>query len=312
MRGLVIKSTGSSYLVRTDDGATVECRIKGTFRIKGIKSTNPIAVGDYVETAPAREGVPAYITSIEERRNYIVRRSSNLSKQSHILACNLDQCLLVVTLTHPVTSTVFIDRFLASAWAYRVPVILVFNKTDLLESDDKAQLDELIRLYTSIGYECLQCQALPGDGMDRVREKLAGKVSLISGNSGVGKSTMVNRLLPQLAQRTAEISEKHDTGMHTTTFSEMFQLPEGGWIIDTPGIKGFGTFDMEHEEIGHYFPEIFRHSADCRYGNCTHTCEPDCAVKRAVETGEIHISRYTSYLSMLDDEEDGKYRSGLE
>lgn len=312
MRGLVIKSTGSSYQVRTDDGATVECRIKGTFRIKGIRSTNPIAVGDYVEIAPAQDGVPAYITEIGERRNYIVRRSSNLSKQSHILACNLDQCLLVVTLLHPETSTVFIDRFLASAWAYRVPVILVFNKTDLLESDGQAQLEELIILYTSIGYECLQCQALTGAGMDKVREKLAGKVSLISGNSGVGKSTMVNRLLPQLSQRTAEISEKHDTGMHTTTFSEMFQLPEGGWIIDTPGIKGFGTFDMEHEEIGHYFPEIFRHSADCRYGNCTHTCEPDCAVKRAVETGDIHISRYTSYLSMLDDEEEGKYRSGLE
>jgi ribosome biogenesis GTPase len=308
MRGLVIRNTGSSYLVRTDDGRDQECRIKGTFRIKGIKSTNPVAVGDYVEFAPARDGEPAYITNIEERRNYIIRRSSNLSKQSHILACNLDQCLLVVTVNHPVTSTVFIDRFLASAWAYRVPVVLVFNKADLLSDEDRTTADELTALYRSIGYECVECDALHGAGVDDVRALLKDKVSLISGNSGVGKSTLVNRILPELNQRTSEISEKHDTGMHTTTFSEMFPLPEGGWIIDTPGIKGFGTFDMEHEEISHYFPEIFKHSADCRYGNCTHTCEPDCAVKRAVETGAIYLSRYTSYLSMLEDEDDGKYR----
>ena len=278
MRGLVIKSTGSSYMVRTDDGCDQECRIKGTFRIKGIKSTN------------------------------IIRRSSNLSKQSHILACNLDQCLLVVTINHPVTSTVFIDRFLASAWAYRVPVVLVFNKADLLSADDRSTADELTSLYRSIGYECVECDALHGAGIDDVRALLKDKVSLISGNSGVGKSTLVNRILPELNQRTGEISEKHDTGMHTTTFSEMFPLPEGGWIIDTPGIKGFGTFDMEHEEISHYFPEIFKVSAGCRYGNCTHTREPDCAVKRAVETGAIHMSRYTSYLSMLEDEDEDKYR----
>ena len=308
MRGLVIKNTGSSYLVRTDSGQDRECRIKGTFRIKGIKSTNPIAVGDYVELAPARDGEPAYITNIEERRHYIIRRSSNLSKQSHILACNLDQCLLVVTVNHPVTSTVFIDRFLASAWAYRVPVVLVFNKADLLSGEDKAVADELISLYRAIGYQCVECDALHGAGVGDVRALLKDKVSLMSGNSGVGKSTLVNRILPELNQRTSEISEKHDTGTHTTTFSEMFPLPEGGWIIDTPGIKGFGTFDMEHEEISHYFPEIFRFSADCRYGNCTHTCEPDCAVKRAVETGAIHLSRYTSYLSMLEDETEDKYR----
>ena len=308
MRGLVIRNTGSSYLVRTDDGRDQECRIKGTFRIKGIKSTNPVAVGDYVEFSPARDGEPAYITDIEERRNYIIRRSSNLSKQSHILACNLDQCLLVVTISHPVTSTVFIDRFLASAWAYRVPVVLVFNKTDLLTEEDGATLQELTSLYQEIGYSCLQCDALHGEGIDQVLQVLKGKVSLVSGNSGVGKSTLINRILPELNQRTAQISEKHDTGMHTTTFSEMFPLHDGGWIIDTPGIKGFGTFDMEHEEISHYFPEIFKYSADCRYGNCTHTCEPDCAVKHAVETGKIHISRYTSYLSMLEDEEEGKYR----
>ena len=295
-------------MVRTDDGCDQECRIKGTFRIKGIKSTNPIAVGDYVEFAPAHEGEPAYITDIEERRNYIIRRSSNLSKQSHILACNLDQCLLVVTINHPVTSTVFIDRFLASAWAYRVPVVLVFNKADLLSADDRSTADELTLLYRSIGYECVECDALHGEGMDEVRALLKDKVSLIAGNSGVGKSTLVNRILPELNQRTGEISEKHDTGMHTTTFSEMFPLPEGGWIIDTPGIKGFGTFDMEHEEISHYFPEIFKVSAGCRYGNCTHTREPDCAVKRAVETGAIHMSRCTSYLSMLEDEDEDKYR----
>ena len=311
MRGLVIRNTGSSYLVRTDDGRDQECRIKGTFRIKGIKSTNPIAVGDYVEFADSREGEPAYITGIEERRNYIIRRSSNLSKQSHILACNLDQVMLVVTVNHPITSPVFIDRFLASAWAYRVPAILVFNKSDLLSDEDLSTYRELKSLYTEIGYTCLQCDALHGDGLEQIRSALKDKVTLMAGNSGVGKSTLVNRILPELNQRTGEISEKHDTGMHTTTFSEMFQLPEGGWIIDTPGIKGFGTFDMEHEEISHYFPEIFKYSAECRYGDCTHTCEPDCAVIRAVETGRIHLSRYNSYLSMLEDEDESKYRSKI-
>lgn len=307
MRGLVIRNTGSSYTVWTDDGQSRECRIKGTFRIKGIKSTNPVAVGDYVEFVPQRPDEPAYITQIEERRNYIVRRSSNLSKQSHILASNLDQCILVVTVNHPLTSPVFIDRFLASAQAYRVPVVLVFNKTDLLLGQDQSVAHELCELYSNIGYECIQCDALHGgDGMDRLRLALKDKVSLIAGNSGVGKSTIVNNLLPQLKRRTAQISIKHDTGMHTTTFSEMFPLPEGGWIIDTPGIKGFGTFNMEYHEISHYFKEIFQYSAQCRYGDCTHTCEPDCAVRMAVENGEIHPSRYNSYLSMLEDE--GKYR----
>ena len=308
MRGLVIKSTGSSYLVRTMDGDTVECRIKGTFRIKGIKSTNPIAVGDYVEVAPAAEGVPAYITEIEERRNYIVRRSSNLSKQSHILACNLDQCLLVVTVCHPETSTVFIDRFLASAQAYRVPVTLVINKADLLSDADRAVANEWCSMYRTIGYGCIMCDALHGDGLDTVREALAGKVSLISGNSGVGKSTLVNRLVPDLNQRTAAVSEKHDTGMHTTTFSEMFPLPSGGWIIDTPGIKGFGTFDMDKHEVSHYFPDFFAFQPSCRYDDCTHTCEPGCAVLEAIGNGRIYPSRYASYLSILEDMDEGKYR----
>ena len=308
MHGLVIKSTGSSYLVHTDDGCEQECRIKGSFRIRGIKSTNPIAIGDYVEFAPAREGEPSYITRIEERRNYIIRRSSNLSKQYHILACNLDQCLLMVTINHPVTSTVFVDRFLASAWAYRIPVVLVLNKSDLLKAQDRVTANEFTRLYRSIGYECVECDALHGTGISQVRSYLKDKVSLIAGNSGVGKSTLVNRIMPELNQRTSQISEKHDTGMHTTTFSEMFPLPEGGWIMDTPGIKGFGTFDMEQEEISHYFPEIFKLSSHCRYGNCTHTREPGCAVKSGVESGIIHLSRYNSYLSMLEDRDEGKYR----
>ncbi len=311
MRGIVVKSTGSSYLVYTDDGNMQECIIKGNFRIKGIKSTNPVAVGDYVQISVASADVPAYIVDIEERRNYIIRRSSNLSKQSHILACNLDLCLLVVTINHPETSTVFIDRFLASARAYRIPVTLLFNKVDLYNETEIQRLDELIDLYKSVGYDCLVCDALHGKGIDEIRAQLKDKITLISGNSGVGKSTLINNLLPNLNLKTSKISEKHNTGMHTTTFSEMFQLPDGGWIIDSPGIKGFGMYDMNPEEISHYFPEIFKCSENCKYGNCTHTNEPQCAVKRAVETGEINISRYASYLSMLEDNEEGKYRSNI-
>ena len=311
MRGIVIKSTGSNYLVYTDDGKMQECIIKGNFRIKGIKSTNPVAVGDYVKIAVASADVPAYIVEIEERRNYIIRRSSNLSKQSHILACNLDLCLLVVTINHPETSTVFIDRFLASAWAYRIPVTLLFNKVDIYNDAEVQRMNELTALYESIGYTCMVCDALHGSGIEEIRNLLKDNVTLISGNSGVGKSTLINRLLPDLNLRTSQISEKHNTGMHTTTFSEMFQLPDGGWIIDSPGIKGFGLYDMDPEEISHYFPEIFKYSENCKYGNCTHTNEPQCAVKRAVERGEISISRYSSYLSMLEDDEEGKYRSNI-
>lgn len=308
MRGLVTRSTGSSYTVCTEDGTRVECRIKGNFRIKGIKSTNPVAVGDYVTLQESeKSGDPAYITGIEDRRNYIVRRSSNLSKQSHILACNLDQCLLLVTLAHPETSPVFVDRFLATAEAYRIPVTIVINKTDLLDEEGHSKADDACVLYRSLGYPCIQCDALHGS-IDEVRSAVSGKVTLLAGNSGTGKSTMINRLIPGMEQRTAVISAKHDTGMHTTTFSEMFQLEEGGWIIDTPGVKGFGMYDMKPEEIGHYFREIFKVSAECRYGNCTHTTEPGCAVKNAVSTGKISISRYTSYLSMLDDENESKYR----
>lgn len=308
MRGLVIKNTGSWYLVHTDEGKDVECKIKGNFRLKGIRSTNPVAVGDRVQIILNREGT-AFISEIEERRNYIIRRASNLSKQSHILAANLDQCFLVVTVNYPETSTTFIDRFLASAEAYRIPVKLVFNKVDAYDEDDLRYLDSLIHLYTTIGYPCFRVSARQGDGIECLKEELQERVTLFSGNSGVGKSTLINAILPDLDIKTGEISACHNKGMHTTTFSEMFPVAGSGYLIDTPGIKGFGTFDMEEEEIGHYFPEIFRASADCRYGNCTHRHEPGCAVLRAVEEHTISQSRYTSYLSMLEDKEEGKYRS---
>ena len=307
MTGLVIKNTGSWYLVKTDDGTTVECKVKGNFRLKGIRSTNPVAVGDRVQIVRNAEGT-AFIHEIEERKNYIIRRASNLSKQSHILASNLDQCMLLITVNYPETSTTFIDRFLATAEAYRVPVMLVFNKVDRYDADELHYLESLIHLYTTIGYPCYRISALKEEGIDTLRSELKGKVTLLSGNSGTGKSTLINALLPQADARTGEISQVHNKGMHTTTFSEMFPLPDGGYLIDTPGIKGFGTFDMEVEEIGHYFPEIFATSAHCKYSNCTHRQEPGCAVRQAVEEHYISTSRYTSYLSMLDDKEESKYR----
>jgi ribosome biogenesis GTPase len=325
VKGLVVKNTGSWYTVRTDDGQLIECKVKGKFRLKGIRSTNPVAVGDRVtlsvnsttgeDTATQHEAT-AWITAIEDRRNYIIRKSINLSKQSHILAANVDQAALVVTTAQPQTSTTFIDRFLASAEAYRVPVVLVFNKTDILDEEELRLQQMMVRLYETIGYRCLQLSAATGQGLDALTPLLQGKITLLSGNSGVGKSTLINRLVPGANLRTAELSDAWGTGMHTTTFSEMIPLTHGSslttdtpsYLIDTPGIKGFGTFDMEPEEITGYFKEIFHFSKDCRFSNCTHTHEPGCAVLKALDEHYIAQSRYQSYLSMLHDKDEAKYR----
>ena len=311
MHGLVIKNTGSWYVVKTDDGKEINCKIKGNFRLKGIRTTNPVAVGDTVIILPNNDG-SAFITAIDERKNYIIRRSSNLSKEAHIIAANVDQALLIVTLAHPVTSTTFVDRFLATAEAYRIPATIVVNKIDLLcDEEDKEYLEAWCYLYRSIGYNVIEVSAATGEGIDKLKESLEDKITLLSGNSGVGKSTIINQIIPGLNLRTAEISSTHDTGMHTTTFSEMFPLPQGGYLIDTPGVKGFGTIDFDRHEVAHFFPEIFEISQDCRFGNCTHTHEPGCAVLSAVEEARISQSRYNSYLSILEDSSDDKYRKAF-
>lgn len=315
MHGLVIRNTGYSYTVKSDAGDIFDCKVKGNFRIRGIRTTNPVAIGDKVTFIPqevegdieqARQGL---ITELDDRKNYIIRKSTNLSKQSHIIAANVDMCFLIVTIKQPETPLQFIDRFLASAEAYRVPVVLLFNKIDLIDAEWEEYLDAVINLYETVGYQCRKISAATGAGIEALRSELSGKVTLLSGNSGVGKSTLINALYPHLNLRTSEISDAYETGKHTTTFSEMYEVDNGGYIIDTPGIKGFGTFDMKKEEVGHYFKEIFRYSADCRFSNCTHTHEPHCAVREAVESHDIAESRYNSYLSMLEDEKEDKYRA---
>lgn len=303
-RGIVVKSTGSWYIVRLDSGRMAECRIRGKFRMEGIRTTNPVAVGDMVKVEENQE--ECVITGIEPRRNYIIRKSTNLSKESHIIASNVDQALLIVTVNHPVTSTVFIDRFLAGAEAYTIPAILVFNKLDLYDEEDWAMWKGLSAIYRKIGYEVFGVSAVTGENIDRIQNLLKDKITVLSGLSGVGKSSLINRIEPGLQLKTAVISNAHDSGKHTTTFAEMFLLKEGGFIIDTPGIRSFGMVDMKKEEISHFFPEIFAKSSECRFYNCTHIHEPGCAVIDAVENEEISESRYASYLSMM--EESGKYR----
>lgn len=308
MKGLVIKNTGSWVTVRLDDGNTVNCKMRGVLRLKGLRCTNPVAVGDRVQVEDKGGDAPV-VGDIEPRRNYIIRRSSNLSKEFQIIAANLDQAVLVATLTNPETSTTFIDRFLATAEAYQVPAVLAFNKIDLLDTDEwRSRLDGLKTLYESIGYPVITMSAATGEGADALRAQLAGKMSLLSGNSGVGKSSIINLLVPDAHVRVGDVSHTHHKGMHTTTFSELLDLPGGGAIIDTPGVKAFGTIDFERAEVAHYFPEIFKISDDCRFNNCTHTHEPGCAVLEAVEQGKIAPSRFTSYLSILEEDPNNKYR----
>lgn len=304
-KGIVIKSTGSWYSVKRTNGETIEARIRGKLRTKGLRTTNPVAVGDIVSLEKNEDNF--VITEIEERRNYIIRKSTNLSKEAHIIASNVDQALLIATINHPVTSAVFIDRILATTEAYNIPAILVFNKSDLYDNTDREKLTELVKIYSEIGYRCLQVSAVTGQNITELRELLKDKVTVLSGMSGVGKSTLINCIEPQLQLKTASISDSHDTGKHTTTFAEMFPLSEGGYIVDTPGVRSFGIIDMEKEEISHFFPEIFRLSEHCRFYNCTHIHEPGCAVIEAVQNGKISESRYWSYLSMMEESKE-KYR----
>jgi len=312
-KGIIIKSTGSWYTVKTEEGNLIESRIKGNLRLKGIRSTNPIAVGDHVEFTESKEDnnigsqMVGLIQKIIPRTNYIIRKSPNLSKESHIIAANIDQAFLIVTIQFPVTTTTFIDRFLVSAEAYRIPCHLIFNKIDLYNEEQTAKMNSLIEIYEMAGYQCLKISAKNDIGIDELKRIMTNKTNVFSGHSGVGKSTIINSLQSNIILKTREISEAHFSGKHTTTNSEMYELDFGGFIIDTPGIKGFGVLEMEKEEISHYFPEIFKLLDECQFYNCTHTHEPQCAVKKSVEEGKIAISRYNSYLRLLDDE--GKYRN---
>ncbi len=307
--GTVVRSTGGAYVVRTDTGDYIECKLRGKMRLSKTSTTNPVAVGDRVQI-DTDDGQTHAIVEVVDRRNCIVRRSTNLSKQAHVIAANIDQALLVATLAHPETSTVFIDRFLVSAEAFGVRTIIAFNKTDLYDDETQRELEELESLYTKIGYKTVRLSATKREGIDTLSEILKGKTTVISGNSGVGKSTIINALEPNLNLRTDEISVQNDTGKHTTTFATMHPLSIGGDIIDTPGVRGFGIFDIPHSEVAHYFTEFFNRLSECRYPNCTHTHEPGCAVRMAVEEGEIAVSRYNSYLNILDEDKDEKYRQG--
>jgi ribosome biogenesis GTPase len=307
VKGRVIKNTGNTYLVRTVHGSDVVCKAKGNFRLQEIRSTSPVVVGDMVLLDLNHDG-SAFITDIEKRKNYIVRKASNLSRHAHILAANIDLALLCITVRYPETTTVFIDRFLVTAEAYSVPVVLVFNKIDLYNEEDVAYLDGLIHLYNVIGYRCVKSSLVTGEGVQEIKEITKEKIILLAGHSGVGKSSIINALKAENVQRVGEISGYHQKGMHTTTYSEMIELNNGGFVIDTPGIKGFGTIDMVPAEVSHYFPEIFKTSQHCRFYNCLHVNEPGCAVLKAVEDHYISESRYHSYLNILEDITDGKYR----
>jgi ribosome biogenesis GTPase / thiamine phosphate phosphatase len=311
-KGLVIRSTGSWYSVKSDTGEIMDCRIKGKLRMKEVRTTNPVTVGDRVlfdiqNDETSESGQNGVIYEIEQRRNYIIRKASNLSKESQIIAANVDQAFLIVTVNYPVTLPGFIDRYLISAEAYRIHTSLVFNKLDLYNDKDYEKLEELLQTYESIGYKCYQVSAEKNFNIDPLREDMRGKISLLSGHSGVGKSSLLNCLEPSLNLKTSEISKFHLQGKHTTTFAEMFEMEGGGYLIDTPGIRGFGVIDMAKEEISHYFPEMFGLLDQCRFFNCTHVHEPGCAVKAAVEIGEIPMTRYESYLSLIG-EDNGKYR----
>lgn len=319
--GIVVRTTGSSYSVRADSGDILTCYVKGNFRIRGIRSTNPVAVGDRVQVEQQEDGTN-WILDLYDRRNYIIRRATNLSKYSHIIAANVDMLALVASMNHPITNPIFIDRCLATAEAYRVPVCLLFNKVDLLSAVEWEQLLTMERLYEELGYPVyllsanrlrmpdapLEMYSTPLATLTSLQALFERKTILLSGNSGVGKSTLLNALAGETIAKTASISVAHDKGMHTTTFSEMYDIPNSGHIIDTPGIKGFGVLEMEREEVSHYFKEIFRYGQQCRFSNCTHTIEPGCAVLSAVEKGDIALSRYQSYLSVLEDADESKYR----
>lgn len=306
--GLVIKSTGSWYIVLAEDKTIYNCKIRGKFRIKGIKSTNPIAVGDYVYFTLEETDNTGTINKIRPRKNYIVRKSVNLSKQLHIIAANIDIAFLMVTLKEPKTSSEFIDRVLVTSEAYKIPTIILFNKVDLLNTEEKQQLEYYKMVYTIAGYKCMEISANTGTNVELVKAEMKDKTSVVLGHSGVGKSTLINSIENNIKTRVSEISEYHKSGMHTTTFAEMFELSFGGFYIDTPGIKGFGLFDFNKEELHHFFPEIFKISKNCKFYNCTHTHEPGCAVKQAIEDETLSEERYYNYLSIFNGDDEEKHR----